>query len=186
MNTVQQSIQAYIKAKDGNRPHLLEQAFEAQAILDMIVRTGAISFPDHVEGRAAIGEVLVSRFAQTFENVYTFCLGPPPAANLDRFQCPWLVAMSGKDSGEARVGCGTYDWQFDPVSKRVERLTITLEHMKTLPPDNLPAIMAWVSRLDYPWCSVEAALGDIPNLGELGDVIEYLADREHLRAAQRP
>lgn len=104
MNTAQQSIQQYISAKDGNRPHLLDQAFTPTATLHMNVRTGSITFPDHVEGRTAIGDVLVSRFGQTFENVYTFCLAAPPPANAEAFQCKWLVAMSDKNGGEARVG----------------------------------------------------------------------------------
>ncbi|AHL34072.1 hypothetical protein CD58_14640 [Pseudomonas brassicacearum] len=177
MNTPQLSIQQYITAKDGNRPHLLDQAFAAEAILDMIVRTGSISFPDHVEGRAAIGDVLVRRFGQTFENVYTFCLGAPPATDANVFQCKWLVAMSDKNSGEARVGCGVYDWQFDPTSKLAERLTITIEHMKTLPATDLPAIMAWVSRLDYPWCNTEATATNVPDSSELHDVIQYVTAR---------
>lgn len=90
MNTAQLSIQRYINAKDSNCPHLLSQVFMPKAILDMVVRMGSISFPDHVEGREPIGEVLVSRFGQTFENVYTFCLGAPPPANADAFQCKWL------------------------------------------------------------------------------------------------
>ncbi|SDB24881.1 hypothetical protein [Pseudomonas sp. NFACC13-1] len=176
MNTAQFSIQQYIRAKDGNRPHLLDQAFTAAAILDMVVHTGAITFPDHVEGRAAIGDVLVRRFGQTFENVYTFCLAAPPPANAEAFQCKWLVAMSDKNSGEARVGCGLYDWQFDPQSQRVERLTITIEHMKTLPATDLPMIMAWVSTLDYPWCRPEAIIDNTPDLDELLEVVRCLAN----------
>ncbi|KKA09745.1 hypothetical protein VP02_04055 [Pseudomonas ogarae] len=176
MNTAQLSIQQYIRAKDGNRPHLLDQAFTPSAILDMVVRTGSIAFPDHVESRTAIGDVLVSRFGQTFENVYTFCLAAPPSANAEAFQCKWLVAMSDKNSGEARVGCGLYDWQFDPASKLVERLTITTEHMKTLPATDLPMIMAWASRLEYPWCRPEAAIDNAPDLGELQEVARYLAN----------
>ena len=174
MNAAQRSIQQYIHAKDGNRPHLLDQAFTPAAILDMVVRTGSISFPEHVEGRVAIGEVLVSRFGQTFENVYTFCLAAPPPANARTFQCKWLVAMSDKNSGEARVGCGLYDWQFDPQSQLVERLTITIEHMKTLPATNLPMIMTWASKLDYPWCRPEAIIANAPDSGALRDVIHYV------------
>ncbi|UZE20763.1 hypothetical protein LOY70_14575 [Pseudomonas sp. B21-054] len=174
MNTPQRSIQQYINAKDGNRPHLLDQALAPEAILDMIVRTGSISFPGHVEGRAAIGDVLVRRFGQTFENVYTFCLGAPPATDANVFQCKWLVAMSDKNGGEARVGCGMYDWHFDPTSRLAKRLTITIEHMKTLPATDLPAIMTWVSRLDYPWCHPEAAVDNAPDSGALQDVIQFV------------
>ncbi|MBC3372784.1 hypothetical protein HU762_02415 [Pseudomonas sp. SWRI92] len=174
MNTARLSIQHYISAKDGNRPHLLGQAFTSVAILDMVVRTGSIAFPDHVEGRAAIGDVLVSRFGQAFENVYTFCLAPPPLADADTFQCKWLVAMSDKNSGEARVGCGLYDWSFDPQSRLAERLTITIEHMKTLPAADLPRVMAWASRLDYPWCRPEAAVDNAPDPAALEEVFEYV------------
>lgn len=163
MNTPRLSIQQYIQAKDGNRPHLLRQAFTPDAILDMVVHTGSISFPAHVEGREPIGEVLVRRFGQTFDNVYTFCLGCPLEADSPRFRCKWLVAMSDKSSGEVRVGCGLYEWQFSPGSGLVEKLTITIEHMKTLPTTDLQPIMDWVSSLDYPWCSQEEAVSNIPD-----------------------
>ena len=176
MNTARQSIQQYIHAKDGNRPHLLGEAFTSTAILDMVVRTGSIAFPDHVESRAAIGDVLVRRFGQTFENVYTFCLAAPPAADATAFQCKWLVAMSDKTSGEARVGCGLYDWQFNPQSRLAERLTITIEHMKTLPATDLSGIMAWASKLDYPWCRPEAVVDNVPDSDVLHDVITFVLE----------
>lgn len=182
MNTAQQAIEHYIRAKDGNRPHLLDQAFTTDAVLDMVVRTGSISFPGHVESRTAIGDVLVSHFGQTFENVYTFCLTAPPLVKARTLQCPWLVAMSDKQSGEARVGCGRYDWQFHPDSGWVEHLTITIEHMTTLPAKDLPVIMAWASRLDYPWCSPEAVASGMPDLSELREVVQYLAKSAPVRA----
>jgi len=174
MNTAQQSIQQYIKAKDSNRPHLLRLAFAPDAILDMVVHTGSISFPPHVEGLGSIGDVLVRRFGQTFENVYTFCLGLPPEPQAKTFQCKWLVGMSDKSCGEGRVGCGLYEWQFSPESRLVERLTITIEHMKTLPATDLHCIMEWVSHLDYPWCSSQALVSNAPDIDTLEEVIQYL------------
>ena len=174
MNTAQRSIQQYINAKDSNRPHLLRQAFMPDAQLEMVVHTGSISFPPHVEGLESIGDVLVRRFGQTFENVYTFCLGHPPEPDSKTFQCQWLVAMSDKNSGEVRVGCGQYGWRFNPESGLVERLTITIEHMKTLPPTDLHTIMEWVSRLDYPWCRPEALASNAPDIGTLEEVIQYV------------
>ena len=174
MNTAQLSIQHYINAKDGNRPHLLDQAFAPDAILDMVVKTGSISFPPHVEGIGSIGDVLVRRFGQTFENVYTFCLGLPPEPQAKTFQCKWLVGMSDKSSGEARVGCGLYEWQFSAESGLVERLTITIEHMETLPTADLPGIMKWVSHLDYPWCDPQALVSNAPDLEMLQEVIQYV------------
>ncbi|AMW84249.1 hypothetical protein JFU58_04860 [Pseudomonas sp. TH34] len=175
MNTAQLAIQHYILAKDGNRPHLLSRAFVPEATLDMVVRTGSISFPPHVEGVAGIGDVLVRRFGQTFENVYTFCLGQPPEEGADTYLCKWLVGMSDKNSGEVRVGCGVYEWQFNAEAGLVERLTITIEHMKTLPASDLGSVMSWVSRLSYPWCSPQAAVSEAPDIDGIGEVLQYFA-----------
>jgi len=95
MITLQKSIETYIRAKDGNRPFLIADAFTVDAELTMQVNTSEISFPATVQGAKAISDVLVSEFAQRYENVYTFCIGAPPAAEA-AFSCDWLVCMSEK------------------------------------------------------------------------------------------
>lgn len=174
MHTPADSITAYLRAKDGNRPHLMAQAFTDDASLAMLVNTGTISFPPLSSGRDAIAEILVRRFAQTYENVYTLCLASPPAGLVATFTCNWLVAMTEKASGAVRVGCGRYDWCFSPKSHLVERLAITIETMESLPSRHLDAVIDWMSSLPYPWCSVEEALNAAPALGELGKVLEYI------------
>jgi len=109
MITLQKSIETYIRAKDGNRPFLIADAFTADAELTMQVNTSEISFPATVKGAAAISTVLVSEFAQRYENVYTFCIGEPPISG-PAFSCGWLVCMSEKSTGLARAGFGRYDW----------------------------------------------------------------------------
>ncbi len=54
MPTPADSILNYLRAKDGNRPHLLARAFTADAELYMTVRAGNISFPPVANGRDAI------------------------------------------------------------------------------------------------------------------------------------
>ncbi len=152
------AIRAYIQAKDGNRPYLLDAAFSEDATLQMIVHSEAISFPAASVGRQAIAETLVRRFNQTYENIYTLCIGQPPADDANTFACDWLVAMSTKDDGALRLGCGRYDWSFMPADYRVRALTITIERMDILPPEDLPAVMDWVSALPYPWCDRQPAL----------------------------
>lgn len=76
-----ESIAAYINAKDSNRPHLLDTAFTADASLRMHVFTDAISLPPALVGREAIADTLVRRFNQTYENIYTLCIGEPPEAD---------------------------------------------------------------------------------------------------------
>jgi hypothetical protein len=48
------AIQAYIRSKDENRPHLMPGAFALDAHLEMKVETGNISFPPASKGIEAI------------------------------------------------------------------------------------------------------------------------------------
>ena len=62
-------IETYFNAKDGNRPHLMRRAFHEHAVVEMSVRTQAISFPPWLNGCDAITDTLVRQFGQTYENV---------------------------------------------------------------------------------------------------------------------
>lgn len=174
MLTPAESISAYIRAKDGNRPHLLDAAFAEDATLRMIVRTGAISFPPLSVGREAIAETLVRRFNQTYENVYTLCIGLPPTPDSEAFSCDWLVAMSEKQSGAVRIGCGRYDWSFTHEKGKVCALTITIEAMESLPSEALEPVMNWVSALPYPWCDPRSVLAASPDCAEVRHVLQLL------------
>ena len=103
------AVSTYFFAKDGNCPHLMRRAFADDAELEMVVKTDAISFPEAATGVDAIENILGRRFADDFENVYTFGLTRPTAANRHHFPCHWLVGMSAKKNGPIRVGCGRYD-----------------------------------------------------------------------------
>ncbi len=126
MITLQKSIETYIRAKDSNRPVLIADAFTADAELTMQVNTQEISFPGTVEGAKAISNVLVSEFAQRFENVYTFCIGEPPAVG-PAFSCDWLVCMSEKGTGLARAGFGRYDWLAAEERRRIPDRSASFE-----------------------------------------------------------
>ena len=171
-----ESISAYIRAKDQNRPYLMRRAFADTATLNMIVRTGAISFPPLSKGIEAITEVLVRRFAQSYENVFTFCLGEPPEDGAGSYTCRWMVGMSERETGAVRVGCGRYDWLFETRKPFLAReLTITIEFMQILPASNLEAIMNWLSGLPYPWCPVRTAVASAPKVEGLEVVLDYVS-----------
>lgn len=174
MRTPSNSILAYIQAKDGNRPHLMARAFTEDATLSMAVNNGAITFPPATAGRDDIADLLVRRFGLTYENIYTFCLAVPPKNQETTFSCDWLVAMTEKESRAVRVGCGRYDWFFAEESHLVQRLSITIEAMQTLPPDVLEDVMEWVSVLPYPWCSADAVIGGAPVIQGLEPVLAYI------------
>jgi len=107
-----EAVSTYFCAKDGNRPFLMRRVFAEDVQLEMIVKTEAISFPNWANGLAAIEEILSRRFANDFENVYTFCLARPTEANRRHFPCHWLVGMSARNNGAIQVGSGRYDWYF--------------------------------------------------------------------------
>jgi hypothetical protein len=170
--TLAAHIRTYIRAKDENRPHLMQRAFAESATLEMVVRTAAIAFPPITHGRGSITDVLVRRFAEEYENVYTFCLSDAPSADCLRFKCAWFVVMSEKDSGQVRVGYGHYDWSWSPkVSPLVNRLAITIERMETFPASVADPAFDWVEGLTYPWCPAGQLGNQMPRDEELRTVV---------------
>lgn len=166
MTSLRTAIETYIDAKDGNRPHLIADAFADDAELSMELRTNAISFPNSVKGADGIAKVLVSQFAQQYENVYTFCIGKAPD-NAPMFACPWLVCMTEKSTAAARVGFGRYQWEYDDTAGKISKLRITIEEMNTLPSEWGAQILAWARTLPYPWCPSEAPALRAPAFAEI-------------------
>jgi hypothetical protein len=168
MFTEAEAIEAYIRAKDENRPFLMSEAFDEEATLSMVVNSRGISFPPEAHGREAITALLVREFGKTYENVRTLCLSSPPLHGTLQFSCPWLVGMSAKSDGSVRVGCGRYDWTFAsydiPLAKR---LTITIDVMQMLSPSTLFEVTDWLFSLPYPWCRLETAFSAAPPLDDL-------------------
>ena len=176
MPHAQNVVSDYLRAKDHNRPHLMRQAFAPDARLEMVVNAGTISFPPLAQGIEAITEVLVRQFSRSFENVHTLCIGAPPTGDSPQYSCQWLVGMSEKDSRAVRVGCGRYDWVFESAPPRLaSQLTITIEQMHSLAPEQLVPLMAWISDLPAPWCAASELLAGVPAIPELRRVIDYFA-----------
>jgi hypothetical protein len=172
-----EAVSTYFYAKDGNRPFLMRRAFAEDVQLEMVVKTEAISFPGSAKGVAAIEEILGRRFANDFENVYTFCLERPTEANRRHFPCHWLVGMSAKNSGPIRIGSGRYDWYFTSDARcQVERLIITIDVMQIFPANELDRIMSWITSLPYPWCRADEAVRDMPSIEGLAPVERYLKE----------
>ena len=169
------SVALYIRAKDENRPELMRSAFAEDATLEMVVNTGAITFPPFTQGVSSITDVLVIQFNRSFENVRTFCLADPPKLEGAAFSCPWLVGMSERGTGAVRVGCGTYDWSFQPHSPHLaSRLRIAIEEMEVLPSKHLAAVVNWLSELPHPWCNGPLTLRGVPSIEQLEPIIRYL------------
>lgn len=167
-------LRGYFHAKDENRPHLLEGVFAVDAELEVINNATNIAFPAFTHGREAIGEVMVRRFAQTYENIYSYYLASPPG-EVARFSCAWLVGMTEKDGKAVRVGCGRYDWTFQTEPPHLaNHLVITIDAMQALHPGHAERVFAWLELLNYPWSSAAEAATLAPSLELLAPVLEYL------------
>ena len=178
--TTENILRGYFHAKDENRPHLLSQVFAEDAHLEMRVKSDAITFPAATQGRDTITDVLVRKFGQTYENVYSFYLQRPlPDTFTDQYSCDWMVVMSDKESRNLRVGCGRYDWQFQAESPcLVTHLHITIEAMQKIAPDPEQTILSWAARLPYPWCDAAEITEMAPHLDELKPVLDYLTRQQ--------
>ena len=146
-------LRGYFRAKDENRPHLLERVFTEDAVLEILNRTSTIAFPQVSSGREAIADVLVRAFGQTYENVYSFYL-QRPSGHSSTFECEWIVAMTEKASRNFRIGCGRYEWEFESTAPNLaRRLVITIAEMQVLPASVAQEAFAALAALSYPWSS---------------------------------
>ena len=167
-------LRRYFHAKDENRPLLLQEVFAENARLQVSNKALNIEFPAVTHGREPIADVLVSRFNQTYENIYSFYMARPPA-EVTEFACDWLVAMTEKDSRSVRVGCGRYEWELQGSSPYLaSQLHISIEAMQLLPPAQFEAVFAWVRLLNYPWSSPAESLKFAPSIESLAQVLQYL------------
>jgi len=176
---VERVLRTYFRAKDENRPHLMKEAFSEGATLETVVKTGAISFPPVSRGLDPITDVLVRKFAQSYENIYSFYLAKPPQQPMADFTCDWLVGMSEKESGWPRVGCGRYDWHFESSESHLaDRLVITVATMQVLSADRLDTVLQWLTGLPYPWCPARKVLETAPPIVELDPVFKFIGRRD--------
>lgn len=172
----EQRVSTFCRAKDGNRPHLMGQAFAEDAWLETVVDGELVCSSSVAQGREAITRALVRHFGRHYENVYTFCLQRPRADwGGPVFCCDWLSGMTSKDSGQVRMACGRYDWLFQPeLPHRVQGLKVSIAVTKVLAPSALPAVTEWLAGLPYPWCPADAAVNTAPSLDALQPVLAQL------------
>jgi hypothetical protein len=63
MRSTADAIEAYLRAKDENRPFLMTEAFAEDASFSVVVHSDNIAFPPVTHGRGAITDVLGWIFA---------------------------------------------------------------------------------------------------------------------------
>lgn len=167
-------VSQYIKAKDNNKPHLMDKVFSEQASLKMIVQTDNISFPAEVSGLDKITRTLVLDFNNSYDNIYTLCLTDTvdQHQNRNHLNCRWLVCMTEKSSGSSRLGYGDYQWNFEEKTSGLARLlTITIDNMILLPDELQPDVLSWFDNLPYPWVLSSELRATMPDIELLNDTL---------------
>ena len=164
-------IGRYIKAKDQNKPHLMESVFTQNATLSMKVDSDNIAFPSETAGLNEITAVLIRGFNQSYENIYTLCLTDTWQQRDCEVSCRWLVAMTEKSSGLARVGFGEYHWVFAREGLNlVSQLTIVIDDMQLFPVEQQSEIMCCFENLSYPWAVTADVLESMSEVAALDEV----------------
>src|SRR5258707_11423092 len=72
MNTPKDLLEAYLQAKDLDRPSVILDCYAPDAVLTYSIATDTISFPARVSGAEAIAQTLVRDFRKNFDCCKTY------------------------------------------------------------------------------------------------------------------
>lgn len=155
MNVYVQHVNGYLKAKDENKPNLMESIFEEDAVLIMNVQSQNIDFPSRVQGCAQISKILVEDFAVQYEDVYSFCLEESLHITNDELSVDWFVCMRDKKTKDLKLGQGKYKWQFNS-NKKVKLLEIDINKMHILLKKQSSKVFEWINKIPTKWVLKES------------------------------
>jgi hypothetical protein len=149
MGSHSSAIQAYIRAKDENRPHLMPSAFASDASLATRVETENISFPPASKGIEEITQVLVRDFGLAYENIYTFCLDRAPSDGEAAFRplresVPPAIDLTGPMPYVA------VQQLLDPPNPKGMRNYWTADFYEAMPDEALVTIAEWPTCRFFP------------------------------------
>ena len=156
MNTAKQLLEAYLQAKDLNRPPVILECYMPDAVLTYCIATDTISFPAKVEGAEAIAQTLVRDFRKNFDRCKTYYVCDSIADGGQRIDfMPWLVIMRQVSNSALRIGKGYYRWRFesDETRLRVCAMHIHIERMDIVEDRDGNRLRVLQSALPYPWLS---------------------------------
>jgi len=177
MNKPKDLLEAYLEAKDLDRPSLILECYAPNAVLTYSIATDTISFPSKVLGADAIAQTLVRDFRKKFDRCKTYYVCD---SIIDRGQridfMPWLVIMREVSNSALRVGKGYYRWQFesDETRMRVCAMHIHIERMDIIERRDGKTLDALQSELPYPWLPPATLLETFERLMKQAPGFEFL------------
>ena len=154
MNTPKDLLEAYLQAKDLNRPSVILDCYTPDAVLTYSIATDTISFPAKVLGADAIAQTLVRDFRKNFDCCKTYYVCDSIAHDVQRIDfMPWLVIMRQVSNTALRLGKGCYRWRFerDETRMRVCAMHIHIERMDIIEDRDGNKLHALHAALPYPW-----------------------------------
>lgn len=173
-------LDAYIDAKDNNRPQRIHDVFAPDAELVFSLATANITFPSRVTGADAIAKTLVIDFGARYSRCRTYyvCDALQPR-NGSIAALPWLVVMREPEAGTLRIGHGVYDWTFSPAvgeaEPRVTRFHIQIARMDVIADGDARLLAQVHERLSYPWLSPVALRDELDSLRRAAPAFAFVA-----------
>jgi hypothetical protein len=162
MNTSKDLLEAYLQAKDRNRPAVIIDCYTPDAVLTYSIATDTIAFPAKVIGSAAIAQTLVRDFRKNFDCCKTYYVCDSLTQNAHDINfLPWLVIMRQVSTAALRLGKGWYRWgiKSSRAGLRVCAMHIHIERMDIIEDADGDRLHALQDALPYPWLP-PAVLGD--------------------------
>ncbi len=173
-------LEAYIDAKDNNRPQRIGDVFARDAELAFSLATENIAFPSRVAGADAIARTLVTDFGARYSQCRTYyvCDALQPR-NGSIAGLPWLVVMREPEAGALRIGHGVYDWTFSPgidgTEPRVAHFHIQIARMDVIADHDARLLAQVHERLPYPWLSPVALRDELDALRRAAPAFAFVA-----------
>ena len=156
MNSPEEVLETYVRAKDLNCPGLIFECFAPEAVLTFSLGTDSIWFPAQVTGSQAIAKTLVTDFGERFTRCKTYYVSDSTtfrSRQIDRL--PWLVIMRERSRSALRLGKGFYRWQLESDGKRlrVHAMHIYIDRMDMIDDEDGKRLERLQTELPYPWLS---------------------------------
>ena len=187
MNTPKDLLEAYLQAKDFDRPSVIIDCYTPGAVLTYSIATDTIAFPAKLIGSDAIAQTLVRDFRKSFDSCKTYyvCDSLANDANSIDF-LPWLVIMRQISTGALRLGKGWYQWGFERTATgmRVCAMHIHIERMDIIEDPDGNKLHALQDTLPYPWLRLAVLSETLQRIQKQNPALAFLA--EFRAPASRP
>lgn len=172
-------LETYFDGKDFNQPKVLRTAFANHGVVKFTIDAEIIEFPSEIRGGDLIAKTLFEDFHKQFVDVRSYYITDELGELSDGVikGLHWLVVMKERQTGNLRVGTGSYDFTFVHeafLGWRIDELKIHIQEMVSLA-DAGEGVRSLQGALSYPWTPGVQALSALDQVRGLEGIRTYLA-----------